>query len=102
MKVHQTCFPLRLVHGICFPYAAQVGNTRKPVPSGGSGMTIAQEAARNVDPATGPKTAEEEEKQRKRLEAWKKMQQKDNEKETDKDKEQTVQLLGVECVPFLA
>ncbi|CAL1130912.1 unnamed protein product [Cladocopium goreaui] len=64
-----------------------VGNTRKPVPSGGSGMTIAQEAARNVDPATGPKTAEEEEKQRKRLETWKKIQEKDKEKETDKESE---------------
>eukprot|EP00435_Cladocopium_sp_Y103_P057407 s2761_g19.t1 len=68
-----------------------VGNTRKPVPSGGSGMTIAQEAARNVDPATGPKTAEEEEKQRKRLEAWKKMQQMDKEKGTDKDKESEIE-----------
>lgn len=97
MKVQQEWCRLGLFHLIfCFPYAAQVGNTRKPVPSGGSGMTIAQEAARNVDPATGPKTAEEEEKQRKRLEAWKKIQEKDKEKETDKDKGQTVQLLWVE------
>ncbi|CAK9046545.1 Reticulocyte-binding protein 2-like a, partial [Durusdinium trenchii] len=48
----------------------------KPAPplAAGSGLTIAQEAARNEDPSAGPRTAEEEEKQRKRLEAWKKMQ----------------------------
>ena len=77
LKMYPSCFSQAHV-------ACEVGNTRKPVPSGGSGMTIAQEAARNVDPATGPKTAEEEEKQRKRLETWKKMQEQDKDEEKDK------------------
>lgn len=63
----------------------QAGPARKPVVSESSGMTIAQEAARNVDPSTGPKTTEEEEKQRKRLEAWKKMQAAQGSDDKEKD-----------------
>ncbi len=62
-----------------------MGTARKPPLSATSSMTIAQEAARNVDPATAPKTAEEEEKQRKRLEAWKKMQAGDGKEEKEEE-----------------
>ena len=67
----------------------EVGTARKPL-SASSGMTIAQEAARNVDPATAPKTAEEEEKQRKRLEAWKKMQGDGKEEKEEENADMTL------------